>query len=311
MSPRVLLFPGQGSQVVGMGRALARAHPAASAVFGRADAALGLPLSQRCFEGPAEALTATAIAQPALLTHAIAILAAIEATSGPVAFHATGGHSLGEWSALVVAGAIDFEDAVRLVHLRGRLMQDAVPHGVGAMAAALGLDAAMVSDLCAAASVGDELVVPATYNGGGNIVVSGHRPAVERFIAAAAAAGARALPVEVSAPFHSPLMAPVEEPLRAALDGVEVRAPRVRVRSTARDTWLETAAAVRDALTAQLVAPVLWKTCVEALAATGADEAWVFGPGKSLARMVQRLRLPWRVRAVGGPEDLDEERSAP
>ncbi|MCA9514255.1 MAG: ACP S-malonyltransferase, partial [Myxococcales bacterium] len=187
--------------------------------------------------------------------------------------------------------------------------QDAVPVGVGAMAAALGLDGAKVADLCAAASVGDEIVVPATFNGGGNIVVSGHRAAVERFLAGASAAGARALPVEVSAPFHSPLMAPVEEPLRSALDRVAVRAPRVRVRSTARDAWLETAAAVRDALVAQLVAPVLWETCVGALAASGADEAWVLGSGKSLARMVQRLRLPWRVRAVGGPEDVEDEGS--
>jgi [acyl-carrier-protein] S-malonyltransferase len=299
---RGLLFPGQGSQVVGMGAALYAAHPAARAVFDSADQTLGFALTTLCFEGPAGALTATEIAQPALLTHAIAVLAAIKASEPECSFDAVAGHSLGEWTALVAADALRFEDAVMLVHQRGRWMQEAVPVGIGAMAAVLGFDEATVRVHCADASDDAHLVVPATFNGAGNTVVSGHAVAVDRLTARITAEGkARVLPVKVSAPFHSPLMTPVEAPLRAALDAIPIQAPRVPVRSTARDGWLETAEDVRAALIEQLTAPVLWEHCMAALVAADHTEARVVGAGRSLARMVQRLRHPWSVKTLSGP----------
>ena len=225
-----LLFPGQGSQKVGMGRALHDADAEARALFAEADAALGYPLSKICFEGPRRQLTLTANAQPAILTVSIAALRIPSGPHGgaPDRGGRRGGHSLGEYSALVAAGALRFADAVRLVHLRGKFMQEAVPAGVGAMAAILGLGADEVAAACREAA-GADVVSPANLNGGGQVVIAGHKAAVERACAAAKARGAkRAVPLAVSAPFHCALMQPAADKLAAELARVESRRPRCR-----------------------------------------------------------------------------------
>ena len=215
--PLALLFPGQGSQTVGMGRALVERFPVAAEVFAEADAALGFSLSTLCFEGPEEDLTLTHNTQPAIVTTSIAAWRALaqEADLQPVC---VAGHSLGEYSALVAAGALDFADAVRIVRERGRLMQAAVPHGVGAMAALFGLSEQVVGEVCAEATQG-EVVSAANLNGGGQVVIAGHAGAVQRAVAGAKARGAkRAVELAVSAPFHCALMAPAADGLARVLE---------------------------------------------------------------------------------------------
>lgn len=299
---KALLFPGQGAQFVGMGKALAESDSTASAVFAEANEALQYDLGQLCFEGPEATLNSTEMAQPALLTHGIAVLRAVEAADGPFQSEAMAGHSLGEWTALVAAGALTLSDAVRLVRLRGQLMQEAVPHGVGAMAAILGLEAAAVEAICADAADG-EVVVPATYNGSGNIVVSGHAAAVERAAALAKERGAAAVKMlPVSAPFHCPLMSPVADRLGQALADVEIAAPEARIRSTSVDGWLESPEEIRVALIQQLTAPVRWEQCLRALVAEGIEDAPVIGAGRAMTRMVKRMRIGLKPRWVHQPE---------
>jgi [acyl-carrier-protein] S-malonyltransferase len=297
------LFPGQGSQKVGMGRALHDADAQARALFAEADAALGYPLSKLCFEGPEEQLTLTANAQPALLTVSIAALRALEARTS-LRPAAVAGHSLGEYSALVAAGALRFADAVRLVHLRGKFMQEAVPAGVGAMAAILGLDATAVAAACAEAA-GTEVVSPANLNGGGQVVIAGHRGAVERACVAAKARGAkRAIPLQVSAPFHCALMQPAADKLAAELARVEVAAPRVPVVSNVEAAPNLDPARVRELLTRQVTAPVRWEESVQRLAAMGITRAIELGAGNVLGGLVRRIAPAMAVESAGDPEAI-------
>ncbi len=283
---RALVFPGQGTQKVGMGAALAAASAAARRVYDEADDVLGEKLSRLCWEGPEAELMLTANAQPAILTTSIAVLRAIQP---PPTFGACAGHSLGEWSALVAAGAIRFADAVRLTRLRGRLMQEAVPAGTGAMAAILGLAPADIDAVCAEAAHG-EVVSAANLNGAGQIVIAGHKGAVERAMALAKARGAkRAVPLAVSAPFHCALMAPAAERLAAALADVAVTDPSVPVVHNADAQPNRDRARVKELLVRQVTAPVRWEACVQTLAALGATEAWELGAGNVLAGLVKRI----------------------
>jgi len=297
------LFPGQGSQKVGMGRALHDADPAARAVFAEADATLGYALSKLCFEGPEAELTLTANAQPAILTVSVAALRLVEARTG-LRPAVVAGHSLGEYSALVAAGALAFADAVRLVHLRGKFMQEAVAPGVGAMAAILGLGAAEVAAACAE-SAGGEVVSPANLNGGGQVVIAGHKGAVERACAAAKARGAkRAVPLAVSAPFHCALMQPAAEKLAAELARVDVAAPRVPVVTNVEAEPNQDPVRVRELLARQVTAPVRWEESVQRLVAMGVTRAIELGAGNVLAGLVRRIAPSLPVDAAGDPDGI-------
>lgn len=302
------LFPGQGSQEVGMGKALAEASPAARAVFDRADAALapggGPAISTLCFEGPLEELTLTANTQPALVTVSSAIVAALRERLPelpPPSFAA--GHSLGEYAALVAAGALALEDAVRLCRLRGRAMQEAVPPGAGAMAAVMGLDAAGVAALCADAAEG-EVLGPANYNGPGQTVIAGHAAAVERARVLAGSRGGKAVPLKVSAPFHCALMRPAADRLAPELARVEVRAPSFPVVANFDGQPNTDAGRVRELLVRQIDGPVQWLSSIERLAAEGVTHALEIGPGKVLAGLVKRISKQITVLNVSDLESL-------
>ena len=285
-----LLFPGQGAQAVGMGRDVAESSAAARAVFAAADAALGFPLSRLCFEGPEEELVRTEVQQPAILTTSIALLRALEERVEPgPAFYA--GHSLGEYSALVAAGALEFEDAVRLVQARGRFMQEAVPEGRGAMAAVMGLSAEQVSEVCrtVAAETGRE-VAPANLNGPAQTVISGDAAAVEAACNRARQEGARrAVPLEVSAPFHCSLMRPAADKLALELARVRFRAPKAPVVSNVLAEGCDDADRFGELLERQVTAPVRFTEMVEWLAARGVDRVLEVGPGRVLTGLVARV----------------------
>ncbi|HLK88917.1 MAG TPA: ACP S-malonyltransferase [Polyangia bacterium] len=286
-----------------MGRALHDADPAARAVFAEADATLGYALSKLCFEGPEAELTLTANAQPAILTVSVAALRLVEARTG-LRPAVVAGHSLGEYSALVAAGALAFADAVRLVHLRGKFMQEAVAPGVGAMAAILGLGAAEVAAACAE-SAGGEVVSPANLNGGGQVVIAGHKGAVERACAAAKARGAkRAVPLAVSAPFHCALMQPAAEKLAAELARVDVAAPRVPVVTNVEAEPNQDPVRVRELLARQVTAPVRWEESVQRLVAMGVTRAIELGAGNVLAGLVRRIAPSLPVDAAGDPDGI-------
>ncbi len=289
LAATALLFPGQGSQRVGMGKRLAAEHAVARATLAEADDALALPLTRLCFEGPESELTLTEHCQPAILSVSIALWRVLGAESGLVP-RWLAGHSLGEYTALVVAGAIEFRDALRLVRLRGRLMQTAVPAGVGTMAAVIGLDDGVVAEICRAAANG-EIVAPANLNGAGQVVIAGHREAVGRAVEQARAAGARTMALAVSAPFHCALMAPAAAELASALAAVEIRALAVPVVSNVDAEPNADAARVRDLLTAQMTAPVKWAESMQRLRALGCERAIEVGPGQVLTKLLQRMRL--------------------
>jgi [acyl-carrier-protein] S-malonyltransferase len=284
-----------------MGRRLASEHRAARLAFEEADEALGTRLSRLCFEGPEEDLVRTENAQPAILATSIAgYRAAAEAIDVRPSWLA--GHSLGEYSALVVAGALRFGDALRLVRLRGQLMQSAVPEGVGAMAAVIGLADDAVAEVCARASGGDEIVAPANFNGAGQIAIAGHRAAVERAVAAARDLGARTVGLAVSAPFHCRLMAPAATGLARALDEVEIGALRLPVIANVDAAPNDDARRVRPLLVTQVTAPVRWAQSMAALAELGCVRAFEIGPGQVLTRLVQRMGLGIEASAAGEGE---------
>jgi len=298
------VFPGQGSQKVGMGRALHDAFPEARAVFSEVDEALGYPLSKLCFDGPEAELTLTANAQPAILATSVAALRALQARS-PLRPAAVAGHSLGEYSALVAAGAMPLADAARVVHLRGKFMQDAVPAGQGAMAAILGLSADDVAAACREAA-GSEVVSPANMNGGGQVVIAGHKDAVDRACAAAKAKGAkRAIPLSVSAPFHCALMQPAADRLAAELARVEVKAPEVPVVTNVEAKPNQDPARVKDLLTRQVTAPVRWEESVQCLAALGVRSIVEVGAGNVLGGLVRRIAPDLAVHAAGDPASIE------
>jgi [acyl-carrier-protein] S-malonyltransferase len=298
------LFPGQGSQKVGMGRALAEAFPEARAVYDEADAALGLSLSRLCFEGPAEELTLTAHAQPAILATSVAALRVLERQTGwrP---DFVAGHSLGEYTALVAAGTLALADAVRVVHLRGKFMQEAVPPGVGAMAAIVGLDAVQVGAACEAARAEGGLVSPANLNGGGQVVIAGEAAAVARASALCKDRGARkALPLAVSAPFHCALMQPAADRLAAVLAEVPFQRPAMPVVTNVEADPCQDAATLRRLLVAQVTAPVRWEESVQRLVALGVRQAVELGAGTVLAGLCKRITAELGVRSAGDPESI-------
>jgi [acyl-carrier-protein] S-malonyltransferase len=302
---RAFVFPGQGAQVVGMGRALAEAWPEARAVFDEVDAALGEKLSALIWEGDIESLTLTRNAQPALMATSIAAMRALEAEGvsvGSAAFVA--GHSLGEYSALCAAGSLTVADTARLLRIRGEAMQSAVPVGQGAMAVLLGLDFAGAAEVAAEAAQG-EICVAANDNDPAQVVVSGHRGAVERAVEIAKAKGAkRAMLLPVSAPFHSPLMAPAAEVMAGALAAVELRAPVVPLVANVRAAAVSDPEEIRALLVAQVTGSVRWRESVEWMVAQGVTEVWEIGAGKALSGMVRRIAKDVAVKAVGTPEDV-------
>jgi len=296
------IFPGQGSQAAGMGKALADQFPIARATFAEADEALGIALSQIIFEGPAETLTLTEHTQPAILTASIAAWRVLADKGVQPAFVA--GHSLGEYSAHVAAGTLAFGDAVRLVRNRGRYMQEAVPLGTGAMAAILGLDEATVLQACAAAAQG-EVVSPANLNGAGQIVIAGAAAAVARAGERAKELGAkRVIPLKVSAPFHCALMAPAAERLTPELRAVPTRDPRVPVVANVDARPRSTAGPSIDALISQVSSPVRWEDSVKYLASSGVTTYIEVGPGTVLSGLVRKIHKDATVLNLQAPEDL-------
>ncbi len=296
------LFPGQGSQAVGMGRAFYEASAAAKAVFQEADEALGEDLTRLIFEGPEAQLALTANTQPAILTVSVAAAAAAAERGLRPALAA--GHSLGEYSALVVAGALAFGDAVRIVRRRGQFMQEAVPVGTGAMAAILGLDLGQVQAVCAEAADG-EVVEVANINAPQQVVIAGHRAAVERAVALAARRGGRkSVLLPVSAPFHCALMQPAAARLREVLDAVPVREPTIPVVRNVDAGLTRTAAEVKPALVAQVSSPVRWTEVVQRLHAEGARVFVEVGPGRVLTGLLRRILDGGRGLNVEDPASL-------
>jgi [acyl-carrier-protein] S-malonyltransferase len=301
-------FPGQGSQSVGMGRGFYETSAAAKAVFEEADDALGFPLRRLIFDGPEAELTLTANTQPAVLTASVAAAAACAEHGLRPALAA--GHSLGEYSALVVAGALAFADAVRIVRRRGEFMQEAVPVGVGAMAAILGLGLDVVEGVCAEAAQGPdgrEVVDVANVNSPGQIVVAGHRTAVERAVALAAGRGGRkSVVLPVSAPFHCALMRPAAERLAHELASVRVNDPTIPVVRNVDGGVTRTAAEVKPALLAQVARPVRWTACVQRLADEGGRVFVEVGPGRVLTALLKRIVDGAAGFSVEDPAGLDK-----
>jgi [acyl-carrier-protein] S-malonyltransferase len=283
------LFPGQGSQAVGMGRELAERFPDAAQTFSEADAALGFPLSRLCFEGPEEDLRLTENTQPAIMAVSVAA-ARVLAELGVVPALAAG-HSLGEWSAHVVAGTFSFADALRTVKARGRAMQQAVPAGHGAMAAVLALDASQVAEACAEAARETGLTVQAAnLNSPSQTVISGSTAAVEKAAALCKAKGARrSVMLPVSAPFHCALMQPAQEEVARVLSTITMNDPQIPVAANVTGELLTTADAARDALVRQVTGAVRWVDCVQSLKAAGADLFIEVGPGKVLCGLLKQI----------------------
>ena len=297
------VFPGQGSQATGMGAALAAHFPEARAVFDAADDALGEKLSALCFEGAKEALELTANAQPAILTTSAAAHA-VFAQRAPAAVMVAG-HSLGEYSALVAAGALGLSDAVRAVRARGRFMQEAVPPKVGAMAAVLGLDAAAVKRVCEEAAQG-QVVQPANYNSPEQTVIAGHAEAVGRAEGLLKAAGAkRVIPLAVSAPFHCALMEPVKARLAEVLGKAEIQAPKVPVVSNVEARPNADRARVVPLLLEQVTGAVRWVECVQALEKEGVTGLVELGPGRVLSGLARRISKKLKVVNVEDPASLE------
>ena len=296
------VFPGQGSQRVGMGRRLADAFPESRAVFEEADDALGFALSRLVFDGPAEELQLTANTQPAILAASIAALRPLVAEGTRPDWVA--GHSLGEYSALVAAGSLSLADALRTVRRRGQYMQEAVPVGMGAMAAILGLDLARIEKACAEAA-GDEVVSPANLNSPGQVVIAGHAAAVARAIEACRAAGARrAVLLPVSAPFHCALMRPAEDRLAADLAALEMRDAEVPLVNNVDARAVRRAAECRDGLVRQVSGAVRWQESVERLVEQGVSTFVEVGPGTVLSGLVRKIAPEVRVLSVEDPDTV-------
>ncbi|APX11146.1 ACP S-malonyltransferase [Tateyamaria omphalii] len=299
------VFPGQGAQTVGMGKALAEAYPAAQAVFDEVDEALGEKLSSLIWEGNQDTLTLTQNAQPALMATSIAAMRALEAegiTIEKASFVA--GHSLGEYSALCAAGALSVGDTARLLRTRGEAMQKAVPVGVGAMAALLGLDFETASDVAKEAANG-EVCQAANDNDPAQVVVSGHKGAVERAVEIAKTRGAkRAVMLPVSAPFHCSLMEPAAGVMAEALSHVDIEAPAVPVIPNVTAHSCQSATLVRNHLVDQVTGSVRWRESVMYMASEGVSDIWEIGAGKALSGMIRRIDRSITTRAVGTPDDI-------
>ncbi|MGA0539275.1 ACP S-malonyltransferase [Neotabrizicola sp. VNH66] len=303
---RAFVFPGQGAQTIGMGRALAAAYPAAKAVFDEVDEALGEKLSALIWEGDIAELTLTQNAQPALMATSLAAVRALEAEGFPVVGTAdfVAGHSLGEYSALCAVGALTLADTARLLRIRGQAMQEAVPVGVGAMAALLGLDFETATAVAAEAA-GDEVCQAANDNDPAQVVVSGHKAAVERAVEIAKARGAkRALMLPVSAPFHCALMQPAAARMAEALAAVVISDPAVPVVVNVRAEAVTEGSKIADLLVAQVTGSVRWRESVQWMERAGVTDYWEVGAGKALSGMIKRISKEAVTKAVGTPEDI-------
>jgi len=281
------VFPGQGSQVAGMGKDVFEAYPAARKVFHDIDEALGFEISKLCFEGPDEQLKLTENTQPAILAVSSAIHAVLE-EKGATKRDIVAGHSLGEYSAIVSVGGLTAAEAAKIVHLRGRFMQEAVPVGAGGMAALLGPSVDEAKEICDEASQGDVVSV-ANINGPGQIVIAGTKAAIDRAIAVAKTRGKRALPLPVSAPFHCDLMKPAEEKLRPVLDDANLKDLWFSVVSNVDASPIGTATAVRNALLRQVASPVRWVESIEKMIGMGVRRFVEVGPGKVLTGLIKRI----------------------
>ncbi len=298
------VFPGQGSQAVGMLGELAQVEPLVQATFAEASAALGYDLWKLVSEGPAEELNQTHITQPAMLSAGIAVWSIWQEKGGAVPA-VLAGHSLGEYTALVAAGALDFKDAVSLVAERGRLMQEAVPAGSGSMAAILGLDDAKVMEVCENAAQGD-VVSAVNFNANGQVVIAGQVAAVERAVELAKAAGAkRAVVLPVSVPSHCALMKPAADKLAERLAGISINAPQIPVINNCNVSKASDADAIRDALVRQLYSPVRWVETIQAMAEEGVDTLVECGPGKVLVGLSKRIVKEMKALAVYDPATLE------
>ena len=302
---RAFVFPGQGAQTVGMGKALAEAYPAAKAVFDEVDEALGESLSALIWEGSQDQLTLTQNAQPALMATSLAAMKALEAEGVTIAAaEYVAGHSLGEYSALAATGALSISDAARLLRKRGAAMQAAVPVGQGAMAALLGLDFEAARQVANDAAQG-EICQAANDNDPSQVVVSGHKGAVERAVELAKEAGAkRAMLLPVSAPFHCALMRPAAEAMAEALNAVDINRPAVPVVANVVAEAISDPATIRSLLVDQVTGSVRWRESVMWMAAHGVTEAWEIGAGKALSGMIKRIDRSIASRAVGAPDDV-------
>lgn len=301
-----LIFPGQGSQSVGMGKALADAYPSAKAIFDEVDEALGEKLSDTIFNGPEETLTLTANAQPALMAVSLAALSAMESEGFDLSTAAfVAGHSLGEYSALAAAGTFTVTDTARLLRIRGNAMQAAVPVGVGAMAAIIGLDQDVLEKICTDAGDGDEACQIANDNGGGQLVISGHKSAVDRACALATDNGAkRAIPLTVSAPFHSTLMQPAAKAMDEALSDVASHAPKVPLVANVLASATNDPSVICENLVKQVTGRVRWAESVEYMAENGVTMAIEVGSGKVLTGLGRRITRDIKGMAVGTPENI-------
>ncbi len=301
---RAFVCPGQGAQSIGMGKDLADAYPAAKAIFQEVDEALGESLSSLIWEGDIETLTLTQNAQPALMATSMAAFRALEAEGVTIsAANYVAGHSLGEYSALAMAGALSVTDTARLLRLRGQAMQAAVPVGVGAMAALLGLDFDAVTEVAAEAAQG-EVCQAANDNDPGQVVVSGHKAAVERAVDIAKARGAkRAVLLPVSAPFHCALMAPAADKMAEALANTTISAPAVPVVANVRAEAISDPDTIRQLLVEQVTGSVRWRESVQWMAANGVTDVWEIGAGKALSGMIRRIEKTINCTAVGTSED--------
>jgi len=305
MSGSAAIFPGQGAQLVGMGRDVSARHPRAAETFAQADEILGFALSRLCFEGPAEQLNATDIQQPAIFTTSVAIFRAAvdEGLFTPESFAAMGGLSLGEYTALHLAGALSFEDALRLVYRRGQLMQQACERTPGGMASLIGMDEEVVLALCERVAAHGRLR-PANFNCPGQIVISGDKAACDAAVSLAAEHDGRAVPLDVAGAFHSELMRPAADGLRAALEACDFRPPSPPVIANVDAEYHREPEAIRESLYRQVFNPVRWQACVERLIADGCEVFWEVGPGRVLTGLMRKINRKVRTINLSTAEAL-------
>jgi len=299
-----VLFPGQGAQSVGMGREVAQVDPRARAIYARASAILGFDLAKICFEGPAEALEQTDIQQPAIFVTSIAIWEAWrEGPGAGEAFTHSGGLSLGEYTALCAAGAMTFEEGLRLVRRRGELMQLAAKENPSGMVSLVGADQAIAVALCDRARR-DDVLAPANFNCPGQVVIAGSKPACERAVAAAAEVGCRAVPLAVAGAFHTTLMASAAEGLAPILTETKLQRPRLRVIANVDAEYHSDAGAMRASLTRQVTQPVLWQRCIERMVADGVERFVEIGPGRVLTGLMRKINRAIPCRNIGAAEAI-------